>query len=593
MSALSFAVGMGNLWRFPYLCYSNGGGAFLLVYLILAALVGFPLMFLEFSFGQYGRQGIVSIWKSCPIFEGVGWAMFSVSFIVSIYYNMLVAYCVFYVFASFAKDVPWRDCGNPWNTAACSGPAQQRLLYNCTAHNGTWYENTCYTQAHTDPQVYKTITNLIAVNGTISPKLPADEYFHNYMLDISGGPSELGYPSWKIALCLLLCWAIVVVTLSKGIKSSGKVTYVTALFPYVIMAILFVRGIMLEGALEGIYFYITPKWEKLLSAKLWGDAAMQVFFSLSICWGGLITLATYNDFHNNSLRDAAVVTLGDSLTSVFGGVVIFSFIGSMANTLNMPVADVATKGAGLAFIIYPQAVTTLPVSQLWSILFMLMLMNVGIGTMFTLVQTVQTTLVDAFPRKLGRGRRPQFLLFAICLLGFLLGLPLTTRGGMYILQLMDQYAATYTILSIGLAMVIGLAWVYGLKRYFSDIEVMLNRRLGLYWVVMWRFVTPGVIIFILLFSLVGFKPTQYGDYIFPPACEVIGWILSTVEFMFIPGVAIYKLCTTERGKSLIERLRILTTPHEDWGHKDEARKEENQIPLSSAPNGIDADAHYA
>lgn len=115
MSALSFAVGMGNLWRFPYLVYSNGGGAFLIPYIIMVILAGFPLLFLEFAFGQFGRLGVVSIWKAVPLMQGIGWCMFFISLISCIYYNMIVAISFFYFFASFASDVPWRSCES-WST---------------------------------------------------------------------------------------------------------------------------------------------------------------------------------------------------------------------------------------------------------------------------------------------------------------------------------------------------------------------------------------------------------------------------------------------------------------------------------------------
>ncbi|KAK2182640.1 hypothetical protein NP493_343g01015 [Ridgeia piscesae] len=117
MSALSLAVGMGNVWRFPYMCYRNGGGAFLFPYLFMVVVAGFPIMFLEFAFGQYGATGIVTIWqKGCPLFEGIGWSITVVTFTMCIYYNMLIAYSVYFIFASFTSQLPWETCGNPWNT---------------------------------------------------------------------------------------------------------------------------------------------------------------------------------------------------------------------------------------------------------------------------------------------------------------------------------------------------------------------------------------------------------------------------------------------------------------------------------------------
>src|SRR5438270_6174522 len=131
--------------------------------------------------------------------------------------------------------------------------------------------------------------------------MPSDEYFHNFVLGISSGIHELGGVRLELALCLFLCWLIVFICLYRGVKSMGKVVYFTALFPYVVLTILLFRGLTLDGAAEGIKFYLTPEWHRLKEVQVWADAAMQIFFSLSPCWGGLITLASYNKFHNNCL----------------------------------------------------------------------------------------------------------------------------------------------------------------------------------------------------------------------------------------------------------------------------------------------------
>lgn len=121
-------------------------------------------------------------------------------------------------------------------------------------------------------------------------------------MDLSDGVDNLGGLKWELALCLLGAWVIVFLCLCKGVKSSGKVVYFTALFPYAVLVILFIRGMTLDGMKEGIIFYLTPDWDKLKKAKVWNDAANQIFFSLSASWGGLITLSSYNRFRNNLLK---------------------------------------------------------------------------------------------------------------------------------------------------------------------------------------------------------------------------------------------------------------------------------------------------
>lgn len=311
LSSLSYAVGLGNLWRFPYLCYENGGGAFIIPYILMLIFAGIPLFFLEVSFGQYGRSGVITIWRISPLFRGIGWAMFLVSSFISIYYNVVIAWALFYLYSSLGSDVPWRHCNNHWNTVAC-GVENFLSLKNCTENlKGLWYNNTCYTREDDAFEIMSNWTNVSTRANHENIAYPSDEYFHRHVLDMSEGFHDFGTPNWKLALTLLTAWVLVGICLSRGIKSAGRAVYFTATFPYLVLIILLIRGLTLDGSIEGIKFYLTPQWHRLGHAKVWGDAAVQIFFSLSPCWGGLITLASYNKFNNNCLRDALVVSIGN------------------------------------------------------------------------------------------------------------------------------------------------------------------------------------------------------------------------------------------------------------------------------------------
>ncbi|KAI8515178.1 Sodium- and chloride-dependent glycine transporter 2 [Branchiostoma belcheri] len=140
LSCVGYAVGLGNVWRFPYLAYQNGGGAFLVPYTIMLACAGLPIFFLELAYGQFSSQGPVGVWKAIPLLQGVGVCMVCVSFLVGIYYNVIIAYALFYLFASFTSYLPWTDCNNPWNTPdnefSVSFPACQQTV-NATFQNVT------------------------------------------------------------------------------------------------------------------------------------------------------------------------------------------------------------------------------------------------------------------------------------------------------------------------------------------------------------------------------------------------------------------------------------------------------------------------
>jgi len=203
--------------------------------------------------------------------------MLVISFSVGIYYNVIIAWTMYYfaattsaIFEGSSSTLPWTTCGNDWNTEGC--------------------------QEMSDPD------RLAPKQDNMSHESAASEYFNRRMLQISSGIDEPGSLRIELVTCLAVTWIIVFAALLKGVKSVGKAVYFTAIFPYVILTILLVRGLSLPGALEGVLFYIKPDWSKLMETQVWADAAIQIFFSLGPCWGALITLASYNKFNTNCFR---------------------------------------------------------------------------------------------------------------------------------------------------------------------------------------------------------------------------------------------------------------------------------------------------
>ncbi|KAK2715140.1 sodium- and chloride-dependent glycine transporter 1-like isoform X2 [Artemia franciscana] len=578
LSCFSYAVGLGTIWRFPYLCYRNGGGAFLIPYCIMYILAGLPLFFLEVAFGQYASEGPINVWRISPLFQGIGYAMFCISFLIGIYYNVIVAWSFYYLFASFTTELPWTHCNNEWNTQACAKFDGR----NCTLFGGLLNSTgACIFQNETSSEDWDVLRNFAK-----AAKMPADEYFHHNVLTISNDIQEVGGIQWKLALCLLFAWILVFLALVKGVKSFGKVVYFTALFPYLILLVLLARAVTLPGYMDGVLFYLIPRWERLTEAKVWGDAAMQIFFALSPCWGGLITLASYNKFHNNCFRDSLIIATGNVLTAFFAGFVIFGIMGFMAHELGKPVDTVATEGAGLAFIAYPEAVSRLPFAPFWSILFFVMLLTLGLGTQFTVLETVVTTIVDSWPDKF-RGRNHKWVVLGTSCVMFLMGLSMCSRNGMYILQLVDNHAATFSSLIVGFCEIMVLSWVYGADRFLNDIRFMLSKYPTTYglWFFMWKFVTPIVIICLLIFCIIDFKPSSYGGVIFPPYINGIGWVISVLPVIFIPGIAALKIYHSEG--SFWQRILKLKRPSEEWGPAprkrkvlDEPKHVDSRIPLA-------------
>ncbi|XP_013414369.1 sodium- and chloride-dependent GABA transporter 1 isoform X2 [Lingula anatina] len=554
LSCLGYAVGLGNVWRFPYLCYTNGGGAFLIPYFLMLTFVGLPVFLLELSSGQFVGGGPLDVFMCSPLLQGVGVGMLIISFLGSIYYNVIIAWAMYYMFGSFTSELPWDGCKHDYNTPYCYSKKEAKP---CEDSNGTWFNQTCYS-----PEML--IENPEIKNLTLKNTTAPEEFFNIRMLNRSDSIEDMGSLSWELSLTLLLAWILVYLCILKGIKSSGKAVYFTATFPYVILIIFFFRGVTLEGAGKGIEFYLKPKWELLLVPKVWGDAAGQIFFSLSVGMGGLMTFSSYNKFNNNVFRDALIVALGNCFTSFFAGFAIFSILGFMAHELGKDVSEVATSGSGLAFIAYPEVVTRLPVAPLWSFLFFFMLLLLGLDSQFAGIEAIQTAVLDVWPRL----RRVKPLVAGvICVVLFLLGLPMCAQGGIYWEELVSYYSAGWSLVLIGFVETLVFAWVYGAKRMMNDMEQMIGFRPscnGWYWWVLWTIVAPILLFAILIFNFIEFTPLEYGGYVLPPWAQGLGWIMAVISVAIVPVVAAYRIWkdykTNEDGASFMERVVRLTKP---------------------------------
>jgi solute carrier family 6 amino acid transporter-like protein 5/7/9/14 len=284
---------------------------------------------------------------------------------------------------------------------------------------------------------------------------------------------------------------------------------------------------------------------------VWEGAAVQIFFSLSVAGGGLVTLSSYNKFHNNVVRDTLIVCFGNCLTSVFAGFAIFSILGFLAKELGVKVEDVVKGGTGLAFIAYPDLVTRLPISPLWAILFFAMLFTLGLDSQFAIIETVLSGILDFAPKL-----RPKktMIVGIVCTVGFICGLPLTTPGGGYLLDLLDYYAAGWPYLFIGFCEFMIIAYVYGVQNYFDDLYHMLKFNPGMWakshLTFIYMTLSPLIIFVILIFSWTGYEPLKKGDYEYPPYANALGWLIAMIAILSVPVVAIvqiiHKLCVEHK-----------------------------------------------
>ncbi|XP_008282736.1 sodium- and chloride-dependent GABA transporter 2-like [Stegastes partitus] len=373
----------------------------------------------------------------------------------------------------------------------------------------------------------------------------ATEFWERRVLAISGGIEEIGSIRWEVMLCAIAMWITCYFCIWKGVKSTGKVVYFTATFPYVMLLILLIRGLTLPGALQGVKFYLLPEPSRLTDPQVWMEAGSQIFFSYSVGVGCLTVLGSYNKYNNNCYKDCLWLCLLNSGTSIVAGFAVFSVLGFMAHEQGVPIAEVAESGPGLAFIAYPQAVAMMPLPQLWSICFFVMVILLGLDTQFVSMEAVMTSVIDMFPDVMRRtGRREMFLLF-FCLICFFCQLVMITEGGMYVFQMMDYYACNGgCILFLCVFETLALGWIFGAERLYGIIKDMTGVNASPFFKICWLYFTPLVSLGSFIYSLVEYQPLTFNRwYVYPDWVYVLGWLLALSSVLLVPGCALYKLIT--------------------------------------------------
>uniref|UniRef100_A0A8C0KDU9 Transporter n=1 Tax=Canis lupus dingo TaxID=286419 RepID=A0A8C0KDU9_CANLU len=485
LSVIGYAVDLGNVWRFPYICYQNGGGAFLLPYTIMAIFGGIPLFYMELALGQYHRNGCISIWrKICPIFKGIGYAICIIAFYIASYYNTIMAWALYYLISSFTDQLPWTSCKNSWNTGNCTN--------YFSGDNITW---------------------------TPHSTSPAEEFYMRHVLQLhrSNGLQDLGGISWQLTLCIMLIFVVIYFSIWKGVKTSGKVRRTLAVDPVLTLT--------------------SPAFQ------VWVDAAAQIFFSLGPGFGVLLAFASYNKFNNNCYQDALVTSVVNCMTSFVSGFVIFTVLGYMAEMRNEDVSEVAKDaGPSLLFITYAEAIANMPASTFFAIIFFLMLITLGLDSTFAGLEGVITAVLDEFPHIWSK-RREWFVLCVVitCFFGSLVTL---TFGGAYVVKLLEEYATGPAVLTVALIEAVAVYWFYGITQFCSDVKEMLGFSPGWFWRICWVAISPLFLLFIICSFLMSPPQLRLFQYNYPQWSIILGYCIGTSSFICIPTYITYRLVTT-------------------------------------------------
>jgi NSS family neurotransmitter:Na+ symporter len=332
MAAIGAAIGLGNVWRFPYICYANGGGAFLIPYFVALLTAGIPLMILEYSIGHRMQGGAPFAFRKLGRnLEWIGWLALLVVFVLATYYAVILAWCFNYL--AHSVKLAW---------------------------------------------------------GT-----DAKYFFERTFLQLSSGAGELGTIRLSILAGLVATWIAIYFSLFKGVKALGKIVIFTVTIPWAIIVIMVIRGLTLPGALTGLRFYLTPDFKMLLRPDVWLAAYGQVFFTLSLAMGTLIVYASYLPRRSDIANNAYITSLANCGTSFFAGFAVFSTLGYLAQSMGVPVPEVTQSGFGLAFMTYPTAIRLLPFgAPFFGFIFFILLLTLGIDSAFSQVEPVIAGFTD-------------------------------------------------------------------------------------------------------------------------------------------------------------------------------------------------------
>ncbi|XP_074552684.1 sodium- and chloride-dependent taurine transporter-like [Halichoeres trimaculatus] len=494
---------------------------------------------METVIGQYTQEGAVTCWtKLCPLAKGTGYSIIMIQ-LYSRFYIIILAWAVFYLIYSFRDPLPWATCNNPWNTDLCVDLTSASTSTVHTSNlTGNWTSGNLTTSS-------------------------VSEFWERGVLSLSGGIDEPGTVQWKLLLCLLACWVACYFCVWKGVRSTGKVVYFTAVFPYVMLAILLVRGLTLPGAWQGVVYYLYPDPSRLTDLEVWMEAAAQVLFSYGVASGTIITLGSYNKVKNNCYKDSLWLCLLNSSTSFVAGFAVFSALGYMAQQQGVPINKVVQSGPGLAFIAYPQAVAMMPLPQLWAACFFIMLILLGLDTLFAGLETITSSVIDLFPDQMRRPWRREIFLIFFCFASFIVHISLTTQGGMYVFQLVDHYGANGAcILFVSFVQCMAVGWAFGAEEMCVAVKDMTGQRPSTLFKLCWRYFTPLICMVCFICSFLDYQPlTSSAGKKYPDWAYSLGWAMALSSVIAIPIWTVWKIYLTEG--TLRQRLLVLWYPVRD------------------------------
>jgi NSS family neurotransmitter:Na+ symporter len=472
-AAIGSAIGLGNVWRFPYITYEYGGGAFLIPWIIGLIVMGVPWLMMEFGMGHYFQKSAPGVFRGVgKKWEWVGWWPVFVAFLIVSYYAVVMAWSLRYVISSVTMA---------WGRGQAGAEG-------------------------------------------------AEGFFFGNILNISEGPAQLGSPVWLTLLMLAIIWIVLYFIMWKGAGTIGKVALWTVSIPWALIVIILIRGLTLPGAVQGLNYYLTPDLAALGDPEVWFGALSQIAFTLSLGMAGMFAYGSFLTKKSDVSNNALITSFSNCATSFFAGFAVFSIVGFIMQALSIPVEEVTASGLSLAFVTFPVGISMMPAgSSIIGILLFLTLFFLGIDSAFFLAHG---GVISPIKDKFGTSGKKATII--VCILGFLVGILYTTKGGLYWLDIIDRATAFYGLLITGAVASIVVGWKFKAENLRQHLNSTSDIKFGRWWNWMLKIVVPAGLLFVAIYG--GFMKdlaSPYGGYPLWAASMIWVILVGTLILSFI------------------------------------------------------------
>lgn len=464
IAAIGSAVGLGNIWRFPGVAYENGGGAFLIPYVVALLTAGIPILLLDYALGHRFRGSAPAVFRRISRrFEPLGWFQVGICCVISLYYTVIIAWSAKYVFFSL---------------------------------NTSWGEDT--------------------------GKFLEEEFLH-----VAPAGVSLDFVA-AVFWPLLIIWALTIAILALGIQKGVERANMVFLPVLVILfVVLVVRAVFLPGALEGLNAFFTPDFSALGDPGVWIAAYSQIFFSLSIAFGIMITYSSYLRLKTNLTPTAFVVGFANSSFEILAGIGVFATLGFMASTQGIGIGELENiKGVSLAFVAFPQVISMMPGGPIFGVLFFTSLALAGFTSLLSILQVISAAIQEKFG--LSPRRSALSLGIPLAVVSILL---FSTTTGLPVLDTVDNYINEIGIVSSAILTCVLVMWVSGRSRELQwHLNSVSSLRLAAWWRLVVTFFVPVVLTYMLVSQIIELLTKNFSGY---PT-----WFLTTVGWGVVGLVVI-------------------------------------------------------